>query len=381
MTTKSIIPKEIETAFQDRTKAGKAHAAEGGVVCGYFNTGMPVEVALATGHLPMGIMPLPDRPTPHADEWVNETFDPQDRLILDQLLSDELTFLRVVVAVSKAQADSHVYFSVREILRQGLGGRNPPVYSYALLGMQHEVVREYGRIELDELARRLRSNSGIEATPERLKAAIKTMNKVRAAWRKLDAARRKSLVSGSDAIKLMSASHFMPAEDYIKAMDGALKSLPKEPRKGPRFAVMSSTALGDMRLHDAIEAGGATVVGEGDFWGSASVTPDITPGNDPMQAIYEHYYTYVPNLSVYPASKRLKWFYETAVSPDVDGFIIHMPRSDRSLGWDYPRMRDFLYDNKKPHLMMREDSSNSKDAATITKKVADFVKTFQEKVA
>ena len=165
MTKKSIIPKEIETAFYDRTKAGREHVEAGGIVCGYYNTGMPVEVALATGHMPMAIQPLPGRPTPLADEWLNETFDPEGALILDQLLSDELKFLRVAVAVSKAQADSWVYFCAKEILRQEVKNNCPPLHSYALLGMQDPVVRKYGRLEIEALVRPLRVHQEQQRRP------------------------------------------------------------------------------------------------------------------------------------------------------------------------------------------------------------------------
>lgn len=377
----SLIPDAIETAFYDRTKAGREHVAAGGDVCGYYHTGMPVEIALATGHMPMAIQPLPDRPTPLADEWVNPTFNPEWRLILDQLLSDELTFLRVVVAVSKAQADSWVYYSAREILRQEVKNNIPPLHNYALLGMREPTVKKYGRLELDALERRLAANSLNDATDESLRAAIETMNTIRAAWRQLDQARRAGRLSGCDAIKLLSASHFMHPNDYISAINQALGRLPMEGDNKPRIAVISSTGLGDMLLHEAIEKGGATVVAEGDWWGSASITPDIVAGDDPMQAIYEHYYEYVPNLCMIPDTERLKWFYQNAADPGIDAFVIHMPKSDRALGWDYPRMRDCLYDNNKPHLMTRDDSSNPTEAEAITKQVAGLVESLRENVA
>lgn len=380
MTTvlESTIPDALNNAYNDRTAAGAAHYAADGHVCGYFGTGMPVEVAMATGHLPVAIMPLPDRPTPHAEEWLHPTFDPQNRLILDQLLSGELEFVDVAVAVAQAASDSRVYHTAREILRQGEGGIIPPLFHYSLMGLQSEAVREYGQMEIEALARRLRANSGIEATPERLRAAVATTNKLRAAWRQLDALRRKGVVSGTTALKLIAPARFMPAEAYLDSINKALAGLGSEPLPGPKLLVMSSTALSDTRLHEAIERGGAVVVAEDDLWGARSAVPDILLGEEPLADIYQHYYKHVPNRSVYPATVRLGWFYDTVVKPEIEGVVVHMTRADRSLGWDYPRIRDFVRDHGKPVLMSREDATTAEGAAALTAEVSAFAKKIQE---
>jgi benzoyl-CoA reductase/2-hydroxyglutaryl-CoA dehydratase subunit BcrC/BadD/HgdB len=372
----SAIPQALLSAYHDRTAAAKAHFAAGGKVCGYFGNGMPTEVAIATGHMPMAIMPLPDRPTPHAEEWVSASFDPQLRLILDQLVSGELGFVDVAVAVSQASPDSLVFQSAREILRQGAGAQIPPLHHYSLLGLQSDAVREYGLREIQGLARRLRANSGQEATAKALQEAIELTNAIRAQWRLLDSLRREGRVSGTDALTLIAPSRFMDARKYLEGITQAIASLRDRPSKGPRLLVVSSVALSDSRLHQAIESGGAIVAAEHDIWGACSATPDIVPGDDPLAAIYQHYYTHVPNRSVYPASIRLGWVYERAARPEISGVVIHMPPSDRSLGWDYPRLRDYLESHGKPHLMTREDATTKEGSAAITQAVAKFVAGF-----
>jgi benzoyl-CoA reductase/2-hydroxyglutaryl-CoA dehydratase subunit BcrC/BadD/HgdB len=370
----SSIPPALLSAYHDRTAAAKAHFAAGGKVCGYFGNGMPIEVAMATGHMPMALMPLPDRPTPHAEEWVNPSFDPQLRLILDQLISGELGFVDLAVAVSQASPDSMVFQSAREILRQGVGAQIPPLHHYSLLGLQSDPVREYGLREIEDLAKRLRANSGQEATQAELKRAVELTNAIRAQWRALDALRREGCVSGTDALTLIAPSRFMDANAYLQGITQAVAALRGRSLKGPRLLVISSEALSDSRLHQAIESGGALVAAEYDIWGACCATPDIVPGDDPLSAIYQHYYTHVPNRSVYPASVRLGWIYERVATPEIAGVVIHMPPSDRSLGWDYPRLRDYFQAHGKPHLMTREDVTSPEGSAAITQAVANFVK-------
>lgn len=371
----SGIPAALLSAYHDRTAAGKAHFAAGGHVCGYFGNGMPIEVALATGHMPMAIMPLPDRPTPHAEEWVTSTFDPQLRLILDQLISGELGFVDVAVAVSQASPDSLVFQSAREILRQGLGEQIPPLHHYSLLGLQSDAVREYGFREIQGLVRRLRANSGQEATKKTLTDAIELTNAIRGQWRILDSLRREGKVSGTEALTLIAPSRFMQATAYLAGIREANEQLRSRPSKGPRLLVVSSVALSDSRLHQAIEAGGAVVVAEFDAWGACCATPDIVPGDDPLAAIYQHYYQHIPNRSVYPASVRLNWVFERVARAEISGVVIHMPSSDRSLGWDYPRLRDYCSAHGKRHLMIRDDATTQAGNAAITQAVANFVST------
>jgi benzoyl-CoA reductase/2-hydroxyglutaryl-CoA dehydratase subunit BcrC/BadD/HgdB len=377
----SEIPAEITQANQDRLAAGRAHHQSGGVVCGYFGHGMPIEVAIATGHLPIAIMPPPERPTPHADEWLNPSFDPQLRLILDQLLSGELTFCALAVAVSQASPDSAVFQAGREILRQGFGAAIPPLHHYSLMGLQSDAVREYGQMQIEALARRLRADSGQEASEARLKSAIDLMNGVRTQWRALDRLRREGRLNGSDALTLIAASHFMAPETYLPALTKANQQFSGRSLKGPRLIVISANTYIDARMHAAIESAGAIVVGEFDYWGSCSATPDIAAGDDPLAAIYQHYYAHVPNRSVYPASTRLRWFFDNAVTPEVDGVIIHMPRTDRSLGWDFPRMRDFLAEHKKPLLMNRDDAFMESGRAALSKAVSAFIGPIKEHAA
>ncbi len=369
----SAVPPALMSAYHDRTAAAQAHFAAGGKVCGYFGNGMPIEVAIATDHMPMAIMPLPDRPTPHAEEWVTSTFDPQLRLILDQLISGELTFVDLAVAVSQASPDSLVFQSAREMLRQGHGAQIPPLHHYSLLGLQSDAVREYGFMQIEALARRLRANSGVEASRQKLTDAIEQTNAIRAQWRILDTLRGEGRVSGTEALTLIAPARFMGAGEYLAGIKQAIEGLRSRPAKGPRLLVVSSVALSDSRLHEAIEAGGAIVAAEHDIWGACSATPDIVPGDDPLLAIYQHYYKYVPNRSVYPASVRLGWIYERMARPEIDGVVIHMPPSDRSLGWDYPRLRDYSEAQGKPHLMTREDATTPAGAAAITQAIANLV--------
>ena len=94
---------ELEFAYANRLAAARKHFDDRGRVVGHFGNGLPVEIPMATGFMPVSIAPLPDRPTPDADPWVNPAYDPQLRVIFDQLLSGELTFLELAIQIRPVQ--------------------------------------------------------------------------------------------------------------------------------------------------------------------------------------------------------------------------------------------------------------------------------------
>jgi benzoyl-CoA reductase/2-hydroxyglutaryl-CoA dehydratase subunit BcrC/BadD/HgdB len=127
-----------------------------------------------------------------------------------------------------------------------------------------------------------------------------------------------------------------------------------------------------------VESAGCTVTAEDDVWGSRCATPDIVPGDDPLQAIFRHYHQYTPNRAIYPASERLGWMYQEALQGDIDGVIFYMPPSDHKMGWDYPRLRALLDAHHKRSLVLRCDAATLDGAQEATAQVRAFLGSLKE---
>jgi benzoyl-CoA reductase/2-hydroxyglutaryl-CoA dehydratase subunit BcrC/BadD/HgdB len=367
---------KLEHAYQNRLAAALEHHGGGGKVVGSIGNGLPIEIVLATGFMPVSIAPLPDRPTPHADPWVNDNYDPQLRVILDQLLSGELMFLELAVQVSQSSPDSQVYQAAKEILRQGKGISIPPLYHFSLLGHRHPAAYEYGLMQTLALERRLRSISGLGANEARLQEAITVTNRSRQLLRELNGLRRAGAISGAEGLMISGAGRFLHPQAFGETLQSYLKGKrPKATRSGPRLLVMSSQRLSDTHLHRVLEAAGCTVSAEDDFWGSRSGTADIEAGDDPLQAVFRHYHQYTPNRSIYPATERLSWMYQEAPQADIDGVIFYMPPSDHKMGWDYPRLRTFLNTHQKRSIAIRSDAATIEGAGETTAQVRAFINT------
>ena len=91
----------------------------------------------------------------------------------------------------------------------------------------------------------------------------------------------------------------------------------------------------------AIEAHGAIVVAEDDWWGSRAAGQDIDTTADPIRAIFEKYYFDAPSPRVFP-SDDCRRLVPIGKHTEVDGVIFYLPHEDDVIGWDYPRLRAFL---------------------------------------
>ena len=346
----------LKNAYENRLAAALAHRRAGGEVVGSIGLGFPLEVGIATGHLPIAIAPLPGRETPFADPWLNPTFDPQKRVVLDQLLSGELEFMSVAANVSIALMDSVVFQWARQLLALGEGARMPPLHQYVLLGNRQAGAYEYSLEQTHALARRLRAVTNQAATPDRLAEAIVAVNRARAALRELNAHRRAGRVSGVDGLTASAAFRFLPPEVFAEALESYNATLGGAPkRSGPRAIAVSAWKLSDTHLHSVLEEGGLNVVAEDDAWGARAGTDDIPLEGDLMEQVFRHYHLTTPNRATYPATTRFAWLYEEAAKPDIDTLVFYMPPSDRSLGWDYPRLFDHFEALGKQVIKLRVD--------------------------
>jgi benzoyl-CoA reductase/2-hydroxyglutaryl-CoA dehydratase subunit BcrC/BadD/HgdB len=308
---------------------------------------------------------------------VTETFDSHLRLILDQLLSGELLFMEMVVVVSSAERDWLLYQTAKEVLRLGQGGTMPPLHLFVLMGHRYAASREYGLNQAAALARRARAISGRGATRESLAQAITVMNRYRRLLRQFVEVRRRSpaVVSGSEALQVIGAGRFMAPADYADVLERYLAGLRPDPALAacPRLLVMSSTPLAYQTLHQALESAGAVVVAEDDWWGARAVGPEIDLEGDLVEAIFDHYHRHTPNRAIYPATARLEWMYAEMVRPDIDGVVFYMPPTDRAMGWDYPRLRQFAESRGRPSLMLRQDVMAKAGREQIVEVTAAFI--------
>jgi len=323
---------------------------------GVTSNTVPWELLQAAGFHP--VLLSPRRPhTPLADRYLEDVFSARTKAIFEFLISPESACLSAVIIPRTSEQEHKLYLYLREVLRQGTE-RAPEPILYNLLHARSPEAEIYGLERTHHLKTTLERLAGGCIEPEALSSAIAEGNAARQAIRGLlqqrDGLRPK--LPGSEALALIGAWYFMDRSEYAALAREALVEIQtRQPLEGPRILIKGSPQDGP-DFCAAVEAHGAIVVAEDDWWGSRAAGQDIDATMDPIRAIFEKYYFDAPSPRIFPAAIADAWFHRNA--SQVDGVIFYLPHEDDVIGWDYPRLRALLDQRATPHRMLREESSD-----------------------
>ena len=325
-------------------------------IVGVTSNTVPWELLRAAGLHP--VLLSPRRPhTPRADRYMEDVFSARMKAVFDLLLSHDAASLSAVIIPRTSEQEHKLYLYLREVVRFG-AERAPEPILYNLLHARSPEAEAYGLERTRVLMTTLERLSGESIQPEALSAAIAEGNAGRQAIRGLLQQRECSAprLPGADALALIGAWYFMDRSEYAPLAQEALREIQtRPPLQGPRVLIKGSPQDW-LDFCAAIEAQGAIVVAEDDWWGSRAAGQDIDITIDPIQAIFEKYYLDAPSPRVFPSEIADAWFHGKA--SDVDGVIFYLPPDDDVIGWDYPRLRGHLDERAIPHLLVREESSD-----------------------
>jgi len=362
--------------YQHRAAEALARHKAGVPVVGYTSNTVTWELIRAAGCFPVLIGPDLEtlaRPTPHADRLVEPVFDPRFRGIFEEILSGAWSFLDLLIIPRTSEPEYKLYLYLREVERQKLSAAIPPLHLYDLLHTQNPVSRRYGLERTKDLLVRLERIGPVSS--KSLAVSVAESNRARAALRKLQHQRtgRAPRLSGTNAMVISGASYFMDRAAFAKATESACRQLRSaKPLRRPRLLI-KGTPLHHSKLHEALEARGAVVVAEDDWWASRAANGKISAArkaSTTLRAIFSDYYRNAPSPRVSPAAHADRWFRKT-VRQGIDGVVFYLPPDDDIYGWDYPRLRDFVAARKIPSLLIREDA-----AGGLTPKVAAEIESF-----
>jgi len=341
----------LTRTYTDRTIQNRSKP-----IVGVTSNTVPWELLRAAGLHPIVVSPRHSN-TPLADRYMESVFSSRMKAIFDFLLSPESSALSAVVIPRTSEQEHKLYLYLHEVIRQG-AERAPAPILYNLLHARSAEAEAYGLERTHDLKVQLERLTGRRIEPETLSAAIAEGNAARQAIRQLLQQREGPApkLCGSEALPLIGAWYFMDRGEYAALALEAIQEIERRPSlKGPRI-LLKAPPLDNPQFCAAIESYGAIVVAEDDWWGSRAAGQDINSTADPLRAIFEKYYLDAPSPRVFPSPLADAWFHRKAC--EVDGVIFYLPLEDDVLGWDYPRLRDFLDERAIPHLMLREESSD-----------------------
>jgi len=334
-------------------------------IAGVTSNTVPWELLRAAGLFPLLLSP-PRGPTPHADPWMEDVFQARIRGIFNGLAGEEWPFLSLLVIPRTSEQEHKLFLYVRELARLEPQRALPRTLLYNLLHARSPEAWPYGLERTRELRMALPAFS-----EEALRDAIVESNRAREGARALLRLREDGRLCGSEALPLLGAFYFMDRGEYATLALAAARELAERPRiSGPRVLI-KGCPLDHSDLHCAIEAHGAVVAGEDDWWGSRIAGQDVRQQGDPIEAVFEKYYLDAPGPRVFPPSAADEWFAQTAAK--VDGVVFYLPPEDDVFGWDFPRQRAVLELRGVPHLLIRDDASQGDLSSECHDRIEEFV--------
>ena len=201
-----------------------------------------------------------------------------------------------------SEQEHKLYLYLREVIRQG-GERPPEPILYNLLHARSAEAEAYGlertqdlRTQLERVMRSSASSLKRSRRPSRKGMPRARQSAICCEQREGPAPR----LPGTEALPLIGAWYFMGRSEYATLAREALREIEtRPPLEGPRILIKGSP-LDSPEFCAAIEAHGAIVVAEDDWWGSRAAGQDIDATMDPIRAIFEKYYFDAPSPRVFP---------------------------------------------------------------------------------
>lgn len=332
--------------------------AAGGAL-GYVGSDVPLDLLLATGR-PVAHLPwCADRETPRAARWLEGSFAGWAHSILEDWSTGAFDCFDEVVFSRGNDSAQRLYYYVCELQRVGeLKGPRPLIFDAAY------VTRDTSRIHMTAALRRLGANLGVD--DERLRAGIADANTLRERLRALQVGRADH---GPLHEKLLRASLFgdvLPLLDACPLSDAA--------GAGGARILLAGSVPPDGRLHEAVQAVGATVVAEYHEFSLARLGAAIdVAASDPFDAIVRQRRA-APTVGrgfVDPALALL----DVARAASAAAVVLWLTRDDESRAWHVPAQRAALASAGIPALVLPAMRWSADDGAV--GRIHDFLRTIR----
>lgn len=321
---------------------------------GFVGPDVPIEVLIASrrpfGHLPW----RPDGATQWADQWLESSFPFWSRSILEQWHHGVFDCLETVVFSRADDASQRLYYYVAELQRRGkLGGPAPRIFDIALIRRTSSVA--HTKAALDELMQAL------DVTADGLHDGIERANGLRRRLAKLERGRT---ANGPLHEQLFRAALWTDPCQWIDRV-GIPDGQPATKR-----ILLAGSVPPDQRLHEAVEAAGASVVAEAHAFAGDRLGSELEPGDrGPAEDLAFH----LCRSSIAPRAfiDRAAWLMARFRAARADAVVLWLTREDEALAWTVPAQRRALAAASVPALLLAAARWQADDDTP--RKIADFI--------
>lgn len=293
----------------------------GGKVVGYFCTYVPEEILYGAGVLPVRILGSHE-PQDVTEPHIFGMYCPFCRDCLAQGLKGRYDYLDGIMIAQSCLHIRQTFTSWKLHI--------PIDFSYYLPmpnNVQSKRALPYLTGELRVLKEALEKWTGKAITDEDLNKGIEIMNKSRRLTRDLYELRKQPnpVLTGLEAMYAVVASQMVDKKDYNETLQGILEKLPQRPvEKDSKVRLMIlGSEDDDTKFLQMVESLGAIFVVDDHCTGSRYFWNEVTPSQNPLEAIASRYVERVPCPSKdWPERTRMEHIKKLAQDWEVQGAIV-----------------------------------------------------------
>jgi len=316
----STLESLLDSILADELAA--ARAAERAI--GYVGCDIPIDLLLASGRYACHLPWLADRRTPFSDRWLETSFMPWARSMLEDWAAGRFDFFECVIFFRGDDSAQRLYYYVCELQRRGhLAGPQALIFDVAKIHRESSIQRTIAAVQ--RLAERL------EISERQMRDGIEAAD------------RQRDLLTGLDNHRGAPGSLYerIGRASLFADLDNALSESAFAPRAESKRVLLAGAAPPDDRLHLAVEATGWVVTGESHERSLQRLGPKIGNQHDDAATAIGHQ-THALALGSRSFVDRASLLNEAVIRADADAVLLWLIEEDEALTWSVPAERAAL---------------------------------------
>lgn len=368
----------IITAFEKNALAVQEAKSEGKKVVGQYCLYSPSEIAVAAGAIPVSLCGTRNDSIPAAEEMLPRALCPLIKSSFGFALKDSCPYLSaadVVVADTTCDGKKKMY----ELL-----AAYKPVFLLQLPQVQNDDALAYWRHQFELLIAYLEKEFGVSITEQKLRDAIKLMNRERMALKAvMDLAKRKpSPITGMELLEIGFKTSFFPdkeigismmlelADDLGKMADAGQTGVAAS---APRILLTGvPVGMGSHKVVRLIEECGGSVVCLDNCSGYKKTRVMMDEQGDPLTEMARRYLD-VPCAVMSPNPRRYEAIRELAADFAVDAVIDLTWQGCQTYAVESSSLKKFVQESLQlPFLQIETDYSET-DTEQLKVRIEAFI--------
>ena len=331
--------------YQNRDEQIKRARKAGRLTVGRLGFGVPEEMILAAGMVPVMICAERTSELSRADKYLEYSFAPKAKAWFDVLAGGGKSPLPDLVAAADSEdVVNRIYYYLREISRTEPDCGIPPLHFVDLLFSRHMMYQKWNYAALERFLGQLEEWSGRRISEEYLRRGMELVESRRIALLEISALRRcaEPKISGCEALVIIGSGFFMPPEEHAALVRELADEAHGWPSLEGRRVFFCGGAQEDTAVYEKIEAAGAVVVSEDHNWGDRCYERAAAKNAEPLKAIADKYMLAGVSAQKGLVAERVEALRAGVAACSAQSVVFYTDEYEEAASWDYPSQKEML---------------------------------------